>query len=159
MSQISRTSQASHGSRTLHMTHAASQAAFLAPLVGDDIVDEPSAPAHPDLWRPTDSVTDPSVWIAVTAIMLLVSTFGLSEVLQFKNTSRLYSMVSDDKFTMLLMYAKSVFTTPVLLATIPMYRTQMKRLLLCEPEATPELTEQPESSFKTGWDRVFEKIR
>ena len=136
------------------MTHAAAQAAFLAPFV-DDKVDE-SVDAHPDLWKPTDSVTDPSVWIAVTAIMLLVSTFGLSEILQFKNTNRLYSMVSDDKFTMLLMYAKSVFTTPVLLATIPMYRDQMKRLVLGEPDPSPQLTEQRKSPILSIWDRLFE---
>ena len=78
-------------------------------------------------------------------------------MLQFQNTSRLYSMVSDDKFTMLLMYAKSAFTTPVLLSTIPMYRVQMKRLLTGERDATaPELTGQEESSFLSRWEGVFE---
>ena len=76
--------------------------------------------------KPSDNVTDSSVWGAVAVIMMLVFSYGLSGVLHFANTGHLYMIVSDDKFSLVMMWVKSVFTTPLLLTTIPTYRAQME---------------------------------
>ena len=82
------------------------------------------------------NVPDAATWIATSIAMMMLFAYGLDGMLHFQNTGRLYKMISDDKFSLVMMWIKSLFTPLLLFATIPMYRHQFRAFIKSPKQAS-----------------------